>query len=587
MYQALASAWSHRTIIGLTAVITLSLSLSGPADAAIVTTGDVNPADPATWTNQTPVTIANTADGSATVNGGSTVTTGLVNVATTFGVTGTLTVDGVGSTWNVGNLGSLAVGTSNLPGNFAGGTGIVNITNGGTLNGLPFIGAAFNTTAYLNISNGGILTRGATLGDLNQSTGIMTVDGVGSSVNGGNGISVGEKGNALLKILNGATVSNATANGGVARYDTSTSRAIVDGLGSTWAMGTLSVGQGMANNGSGAVGLVTVSDGATLSNQRPARVGQLSRGLGTVMVSGVGSSWTSVATSGCSTSEPVCGLNIGIDGTGNVSVSDGATLTTNALYINNKSRLTVDLGTGSTVTSTGVLTNNGTVLMAAKATAANGTYAPITAGTFNGTGTVQALGGVYNAATHSVTVSTAATGTAGTAVTIDRSTTQRILITDGASGKQVGASFQAAIAPANLSLTASLMNNSQLSLLQGLLDPGKAILSGWNFSTTGYTAGDPVYLSLQIGGGQKLYDLDIWHFDGTSWGKYLNTDLAYDNTFASFVATGFSGYAVSGVAAVPVPAAVWLFGSGFAAMAGLRNRYLKNVRNELLNSTGT
>ncbi|MGC4098273.1 MAG: VPLPA-CTERM sorting domain-containing protein [Nitrospira sp.] len=32
------------------------------------------------------------------------------------------------------------------------------------------------------------------------------------------------------------------------------------------------------------------------------------------------------------------------------------------------------------------------------------------------------------------------------------------------------------------------------------------------------------------------------------------------------------GYAISGLAAVPIPAAVWLFGSGLAAMVGLARR---------------
>ncbi|MBX3329708.1 MAG: VPLPA-CTERM sorting domain-containing protein [Nitrospira sp.] len=116
------------------------------------------------------------------------------------------------------------------------------------------------------------------------------------------------------------------------------------------------------------------------------------------------------------------------------------------------------------------------------------------------------------------------------------------------------------------------MDQSQLSLLQGSLDPGDSVLSAWNFSATGHTTGDPVYLSLQVGSGQKFYDLDVWRFDGISWAKYLNTDLAYDNRFASFVANGFSGYAISGLAAVPIPAAVWLFGSGLAAMVGFARR---------------
>ncbi|MGC4098281.1 MAG: VPLPA-CTERM sorting domain-containing protein [Nitrospira sp.] len=116
------------------------------------------------------------------------------------------------------------------------------------------------------------------------------------------------------------------------------------------------------------------------------------------------------------------------------------------------------------------------------------------------------------------------------------------------------------------------MGPSQLSLLQGLLDPGKAVLGAWNFSATGYTQGDPVYLSLQASEGQKFYDLDIWRFDGMGWAKYLNSDLAFDSKFASFVANGFSGYAISGLAAVPIPAAIWLFGSGLAVMVGLARR---------------
>ncbi|MGC4098279.1 MAG: hypothetical protein QM706_14285 [Nitrospira sp.] len=574
MRNALVSTCCSKIVVGM-AVATMLMSLSiKSAEAAVITTGDVTPPYP--WTAAP--TIGNTANGSVTVNGGSTVTVnGETKIAMTPGITGTLNVDGVGSRWNFNGFGVIRAGTSSLPQNFAGGTGILNITNGGIVNTAVSMGDAFNSTGYLNITNGGILMLGGSLGSGSLSTGIATVNGVGSRWDAG-GAEIGSRGTGLLKILNGATVSS--RNGAViGHFDTSNGRVIVDGPGSTWTLpgtgGIFSIGQGVASGGTGARALVTVTNGATLSNPGLTRMGQFSGAIGTVMVNGAGSSWSSVAAPGAcagGSPVPVCGLNVGMDGTGNVSVSDGATLTTNALYINNKSRLTVDLGTGSTVTSTGVLTNDGTIRLAAKATATNGTYAPITAGTWNGAGTVQALGGVYNPTTHSVTVSSAATGQAGVATTIDPSVTQRMLITDSATGQQVGASFQATQSPSNISLIASLMCPSQLSLLQGLLDPGKAVLGAWNFSATGYTAGDPVYLSLQVGGGQKFYDLDVWHFDGTGWAKYLNTDLAYDNKFASFVANGFSGYAISGLAAVPIPAAVWLFGSGVIGLLGIARR---------------
>ena len=79
----------------------------------------------------------------------------------------------------------------------------------------------------------------------------------------------------------------------------------------------------------------------------------------------------------------------------------------------------------------------------------------------------------------------------------------------------------------------------------------KPVLSGWDFSTTNYavSASNPVYLSLKVGPLTDWDDLKIWHFDGSAWTNYAATDLTYDGTYASFTATGFSGYAVT----VPEP----------------------------------
>lgn len=638
-----------KTFFGLTfgiGSLVLPVMLVVSVQAAVVKSGDVigtgptccpprDPNDPANWNTGSSVLIGTTSDGAVTVNGGSTVNM-QARVGRNEAITGTLTVDGPGSTWT----GPFIAGGDSATGALGfGGTGIINILNGGTMITTGgFVGYYPGATGILNITNGGHLEgisgvgAGVTIGRLPGSSGMATVDGIGSTLRidgvttgsgGGNGVLrvmnggsvindsvariggildgtggtglvivdgpgsqyrvtgsvpgwngqflIGQGGNlnGTLQIRNGGTAGSVGATLGV--FSGASGRVAVDGPGSSLAIGTgnLVVGDGSSFHLTGPTrGLVTVTNGAALSVQSDARLAITASSVGTMHINGAGSTMSSTGTVG-----------IGQAGTGRVSVTDGAALTANAVTIgNSNSLLTVDASSGSGVTigsGTGTLTNDGTVRMVAKATGANGTYAPISAGTWTGTGTVQALGGIYNAATHSVTVSSAATGQAGIVTTIDRSVTQRILITDGATGKSVGAGFQAALAPANLSLTASLMNNSQLNLLQGLLDPGKAILSGWDFSATGYTAGDPVYLSLQIGGGQKFYDLDVWHFDGTGWGKYLNTDLAYDNTFASFVATGFSGYAVSGVAAVPVPAAIWLFGSSLAAMLGLARQRME------------
>ncbi|MEA5115639.1 MAG: VPLPA-CTERM sorting domain-containing protein [Geobacteraceae bacterium] len=98
------------------------------------------------------------------------------------------------------------------------------------------------------------------------------------------------------------------------------------------------------------------------------------------------------------------------------------------------------------------------------------------------------------------------------------------------------------------------------------------MLSGWDVSAEGYVAGNPVYLSLWAGNNTGLSDLIVWHYDGSAWSKVDASDLAYDNNLASFTATGLSGYAVTGNAPVPIPAAAWLLGSGLMGLVGLRRR---------------
>ncbi|BCA57078.1 hypothetical protein W02_42180 [Nitrospira sp. KM1] len=544
------------SIIVSLAVIGTSMPI---AHAAIVGTGDVTPIDPSTWTSTTFAVVGNTANGSVLVDGGSDIVSGHTQLGQSVGVTGTITIDGAGSTW------TRTGGQTNV-GVASGATGILNIRNGAivTDTSLIFVGQASGSAGMLNITNGGSLTGRGVIASNAGATGTVTVDGAGSQWVTSGALIVGSQGRGLLSVTNGGALTFTSANGliiaGSGGGTTAGSRVMVDGPGSVITGGRLTIASGTTT------GIMTVTNGGKVSTVGDAVLGNANpAAVATMFVNGAGSEWTNTGN-----------LSNGNPGSGRLSVTDGAKVSVSQLTMNAPSILTTDLGTGSSVTvgsGTGTLINIGTIRMAARADVANGTYAPIAAGAWAvGVGAVQALGGVYNPTTHAVTVSTAATGQAGVAATIDLSHTQRILITDGATGKQVGASFQAAIAPANLSLTASLMNNGQLSLLQGLLDPGKAILSGWDFSATGYTAGDPVYLSLQIGADQKFYDLDVWHYDGTSWAKYLNTDFAYDNNFASFVATGFSGYAISGLAPVPIPAAIWLFGSGLVSVVAFARR---------------
>ena len=113
-----------------------------------------------------------------------------------------------------------------------------------------------------------------------------------------------------------------------------------------------------------------------------------------------------------------------------------------------------------------------------------------------------------------------------------------------------------------MTFTATPMDSAMLDALQSRL-PGnnESILSGWSFSTTGFTttSSNPVYLSFLIGAEQTPENLDVWHYDGSTWTKYSALDLTYDGNYASFTANGLSGYAM---VAVPEPGALALLLAG-------------------------
>ena len=106
------------------------------------------------------------------------------------------------------------------------------------------------------------------------------------------------------------------------------------------------------------------------------------------------------------------------------------------------------------------------------------------------------------------------------------------------------------------------MGSDTLNSLDGLLSPGQSVLGAWNFSTdSGYTRGDPAYLSLGVGPGYSSDGLEVWQYVGTNWTEYAANDLTYDGNYASFTVSGFNGYAVTGIS-VPEPSTLVLPGIG-------------------------
>ena len=335
----------------------------------------------------------------------------------------------------------------------------------------------------------------------------------------------------------------------------------VQGVGSTWNnSSSLFVG----NSGSGTL---TVRGGGAVNNSDGC-VGYSAASTGVVAVDGVGSIWTNSSS-----------LSVGGSGSGTLSITGGGIVSTTSVSLNSRSLLTLDVGHGSSLTvgeGNGVTTNNGKIrIVAGAGVAADGAqYSPISTGSWGGTGTYQAMGGTWDATSHTFAVSSVVSGTSGSAVALDLASIQRALIDDSGTGWEVGASFLAATSTKNVTFTATVMSGATLNNLASLLPADESLLGGWNFSTANYSVSsiNPVYLSFKVGTGYAEDSLDLWHYNGSVWTEYTPTDLTYDGTYASFTATSFSGYAVAGVA-VPELSAIVLLGIGaISLLAGAWRR---------------
>jgi T5SS/PEP-CTERM-associated repeat protein len=509
------------------------------AQASIVATGNV---DTTSYTY-----IGGSAAGTLAINGGSAISSAASSIGQSAGVTGSVSVDGTNSKWTASN--TINVGYS--------GTGVLSITNGATLNGKSVFVA----------SNAG-------------STGTLTIDGAGSSINNtGGGFKVGVFGNGSMSITNGAAatlkslaIGNSNGSAGAVTVDGANSMMTI----SNGFDGALNLGYSGTGT-STATGKLYITNGGSVVNTNSsyanASIAYDTGSSASAIVNGTGSTWTNNGT-----------LYVGRSGTGTLSIGSGGDVTAAAVSINSKSILTTDVGSmltvggnAANVSGSGTITNAGTIRLVAGASAANGTYTPITASTWANTGTIQALGGVWNSTNHTVTVNSAITTTAGTAASMDLYTNQRGLVTDPSTGNSVGLGFQATATSNPITFSATTIGGSELSSLQSLLGTGKSVLSDWSFTTTGTTvsSSNPVYLSLSAGAGQSLAGLAIWDFNGSAWSQLSPTDLAYNGNYASFTALNLKDIAVSGTetaSPTPIPAALWLLGSGLMGLLGIRRK---------------
>jgi len=137
-------ARSSTTSVCSSLVLVVCLTLlcfTNPTYAEISTTGDVTP-DPTTTTSGDDLYVGNTGDGSLNITNDSDVVNNGGFIGYNFGSTGTVTVDGIGSTWT--NSTAIFVGYE--------GSGALSITNGGAVSsGRNVIGRYFGSTSEVTV----------------------------------------------------------------------------------------------------------------------------------------------------------------------------------------------------------------------------------------------------------------------------------------------------------------------------------------------------------------------------------------------------------------------------------------------------
>lgn len=342
------------------------------------------------------IILGSSGDGSLTINNGGVVnsTSGQFGVASAL-ATGTATVTGLGSRWT--NSGGFIVGSS--------GSGSLVVQSGATISGSGSqlgsgggsIGTATITgtgsswteaasftvgnfgTGTLNISNGGEMSiaSSAFVAGQGNSNGTVNVSGSGSTWTIGADLAVGNLGNGTVSVLSGGQVTANAVRLGVLSSASTKGTLNISGSGSKLTA------NGAFQLGVSAPGTATISNGGTLVTGADATFAVNSTGSGDLTVTGDGSLW-----------ENTGNILLGLSGSGTLTVSNGATVTTTGeLNINDP------MGAG-----VGTLNFDGGTIVATNVNRAAG-------GVMNWTdGTLRINGGTINNASANLTINGAASG---------------------------------------------------------------------------------------------------------------------------------------------------------------------------------
>jgi len=272
----------------------------------------------------TSLSVGHEGTGELTLDGGSQLQSNIGYIgAETLGV-GLATIGGA-STWDVAGdlqVGGYGEGTLRLQdggmvnsaqgivGDEAGSTGSVSVDGAGsswTMTGQLFVG--HDGEADLVVSDGGTVSNAtASIATGAGSSGSVTVTGAGSAWTSTGSLGVGGSGAGSLAIAEGGKVSSGV--GSIANNAGSTGVVTVDGEESSWD------NTGDLHVGFGGVGELAVADGGAVSSDN-GFIGINAGSQGEVTVAGAGSTWSNAGN-----------LFVGVAGVGELTIADGATVAT-------------------------------------------------------------------------------------------------------------------------------------------------------------------------------------------------------------------------------------------------------------------
>lgn len=299
----------------LLCIITLS------ARAAITPVGDISPADPASWNIATDGYVGKTADGSLVINGGSVLSSDSSYLGYNNNVTGSVTVDGTGSSWTndyIQYIGYSGIGTLTITGGGQVDTrqGYLGANAGSTGTAIVSGDGSKWTVDTLGISRGSLrIEAGGEVSDLSgsiNSKSSVTVTGTDSKwinenslhingVKGQNSLTVADGGVVSAKILY-ASLDNLSGDGLI-----TTQGFVLDGdlvfdaahgpqspipFGTSGRLTLGSTEIPLLGVGYHGIGTMKIADGVSIVCSSSLLGNFSSSSTGTVTVTGAGSKWT-------------------------------------------------------------------------------------------------------------------------------------------------------------------------------------------------------------------------------------------------------------------------------------------------------